>query len=100
MSDVNTITIITDDQSQTLIESKAIEIIEIQTPGVQGAKGDTFVFDDLTQAQIDQLKADLITTASEIDVVPLTPLNNTLSATNVQDALEEIETKTIYGGSF
>ena len=40
MTDINTITTITTDDGQTVIERKAVEIVQIRTPGAQGAKGD------------------------------------------------------------
>ena len=40
MTDINTISTITTEQGETVIERKAVEIVQIRTPGAQGAKGD------------------------------------------------------------
>ena len=90
------IEVLVNTRSVVEVSTQQNKIVEISA----GVKGDTFEFSDLTPSQINQLKADIITTASEIQITSLTSFNDTLSATNVQNALEEIETKTIYGGSF
>ncbi len=40
MTDINTITTITTDDGQTVIEKRAVEVVQIATQGAQGAKGE------------------------------------------------------------
>ena len=40
MTDMNTITTITTDDGQTVIEKRAVEVVQIATQGAQGAKGE------------------------------------------------------------
>jgi len=82
------------------VESETSSVVEIQT-GARGAKGDSIDFDSLTEEQKDDLRGELNNvSAVDVSINSLTAGNSSVTATNVQEALEQQDSKIIYGGAF